>query len=61
MSPCSRVNTKVANSLQRYAAGTKAILDSYFSGREDYRPEDLIVHKGDYATKAYGQREKKSA
>jgi len=46
---------------KRYAAGTKAILDSYFSGREDYRPEDLIVHKGDYATKAYGQREKKSA
>jgi formate dehydrogenase len=44
---------------KRYAAGTKAILDSYFSGREDYRPEDLIVHKGDYATKAYGQREKK--
>lgn len=41
----------------RYAAGTKAILDSYFSGREDYRPQDLIVHKGDYATKAYGQRE----
>ena len=44
---------------QRYAEGTKAILDSYFSGREDYRPEDLIVHKGDYATKAYGQREGK--
>ncbi|KAK5132348.1 hypothetical protein LTR08_009183 [Meristemomyces frigidus] len=43
----------------RYAAGTKAILDSYFSGREDYKPEDLIVHKGDYATKAYGQREGK--
>ncbi|KAH8717003.1 D-isomer specific 2-hydroxyacid dehydrogenase [Phaeosphaeriaceae sp. PMI808] len=41
---------------QRYAAGTKAILDSYFSGRQDYRPQDLIVHKGDYATKAYGQR-----
>ena len=41
---------------QRYAAGTKAILDEYFSGRENYRPEDLIVHKGDYATKAYGQR-----
>ncbi|KAE8142928.1 hypothetical protein BDV38DRAFT_293397 [Aspergillus pseudotamarii] len=40
----------------RYAEGTKNILDSYFSGREDYRPEDLIVHKGDYATKAYGQR-----
>jgi len=40
----------------RYAAGTKAILDEYFSGRENYRPQDLIVHKGDYATKAYGQR-----
>jgi formate dehydrogenase len=40
----------------RYAAGVKSILESYFSGREDYRPEDLIVHKGDYATKAYGQR-----
>jgi formate dehydrogenase len=45
--------------LQRYAAGTKAILDSYWSGRNDYRPEDLIVHQGDYATKAYGQRNKK--
>lgn len=41
---------------KRYADGTKAILDEYFSGRENYRPEDLIVHKGDYATKAYGQR-----
>lgn len=40
----------------RYAQGTKNILESYFSGREDYRPEDLIVHKGDYVTKAYGQR-----
>lgn len=40
----------------RYANGTKDILESYFSGREDYRPQDLIVHKGDYATKAYGQR-----
>ncbi|KFZ14281.1 hypothetical protein V501_03312 [Pseudogymnoascus sp. VKM F-4519 (FW-2642)] len=44
---------------KRYADGTKAILDSYLSGREDYRPEDLIVHKGDYATKAYGDRAKK--
>ncbi|QSS50372.1 NAD-dependent formate dehydrogenase AciA/Fdh [Histoplasma capsulatum var. duboisii H88] len=40
----------------RYAAGTKAILESYFSGKYDYRPEDLIVHAGDYATKSYGQR-----
>lgn len=41
---------------KRYATGTKNILQSYFSGKHDYRPEDLIVHKGDYATKAYGQR-----
>lgn len=40
----------------RYAAGTKAILDSYWSGRHDYRKEDLIVIGGDYATKAYGMR-----
>ena len=33
-------------------------LTSYFSGKHDYRPEDLIVHNGDYATKAYGQRNK---
>ncbi|KAL9098057.1 MAG: hypothetical protein Q9163_006206 [Psora crenata] len=45
---------------KRYAEGTKNILDSYFSGRFDYRPEDLIVKDGDYATKAYGQRDKKS-
>jgi formate dehydrogenase len=43
---------------KRYAAGVKSILDSYLSGREDYRPEDLIVHKGDYATRAYGDRKK---
>jgi len=41
---------------KRYADGTKAILDEYFSGRQNYRAEDLICHKGDYATKAYGQR-----
>ena len=38
------------------SSATKQILDEYFSGRENYRPQDLIVHKGDYATKAYGQR-----
>lgn len=42
----------------RYAQGTKAILESYFSGRHDYKPEDLIVKDGDYVTKAYGQRQK---
>ncbi|KAL2867261.1 formate dehydrogenase [Aspergillus lucknowensis] len=46
------------NAQIRYANGTKAILDSYFSGRHDYRPEDLIVKDGDYVTKAYGQRYK---
>ena len=40
----------------RYSQGTKDILEQYFSGKHNYRPEDLIVHKGDYATKAYGQR-----
>ena len=43
---------------KRYADGVKSILDEYFSGRENYRAQDLIVHKGDYATKAYGQRSK---
>ncbi|ROW02957.1 hypothetical protein VSDG_01893 [Cytospora chrysosperma] len=41
---------------KRYADGTKAILESYLTGKHDYRPEDLIVINGDYATKAYGQR-----
>ncbi|KAI6093138.1 formate dehydrogenase [Hypoxylon rubiginosum] len=41
---------------KRYAAGTKAILESYLTGKHDYRPEDLIVRDGDYVTKAYGQR-----
>jgi len=44
---------------KRYAEGTKKIIDSYLSGRHDYNPTDLIVHGGDYATKAYGQREAK--
>ncbi|KAI9772837.1 MAG: formate dehydrogenase (NAD+) [Geoglossum simile] len=43
---------------KRYAVGTKRIIESYLSGKEDYKPEDLIVHKGDYATKSYGQRGK---
>ncbi|KAF5092978.1 hypothetical protein D0Z03_002608 [Geotrichum reessii] len=43
----------------RYAAGVERILESYFSGKHDYCPEDIIVIDGDYATKAYGQREKK--
>lgn len=43
----------------RYANGVKNILESYFTGKKDYRPEDIIVIDGDYATKAYGQRSKK--
>ncbi|KID87641.1 formate dehydrogenase [Metarhizium guizhouense ARSEF 977] len=45
---------------KRYADGTKAILQSYLSGKHDYRPEDLIVHKGSYATRAYGKDKKTS-
>ncbi|UKZ72914.1 hypothetical protein TrVFT333_000551 [Trichoderma virens FT-333] len=43
---------------KRYADGTKAILESYLTGKHDYRPQDLIVYGGDWATKSYGQREK---
>lgn len=43
---------------QRYAAGTKSILESYFSGKRDYRPQDLIILEGKYATQAYGKESK---
>lgn len=43
---------------KRYADGTKRLLESYLSGKHDYKPEDLIVIGGDYATKAYGERAK---
>lgn len=42
----------------RYAAGTKQILDNWFYNKPQ-TPADIIVENGDYATKAYGQREKK--
>lgn len=42
----------------RYAEGVKNILTSYFTGKHDYRPQDVIVINGDYATKAYGERKK---
>lgn len=44
---------------ERYAAGTKKILESYLSGKHDYNSDDIIVIDGHYATKAYGQRETK--
>lgn len=40
----------------RYSEGVKNILESYFSKRFDYRPQDVIVSNGKYTTKAYGQR-----
>ncbi|KAF8471964.1 putative formate dehydrogenase [Kalaharituber pfeilii] len=43
----------------RYAQGTRKILESYFSGKRDYNPTDLIVIDGEYATKAYGSGAKK--
>jgi len=39
----------------RYAAGTKQILENYFTGKPQ-TPSDVIVENGSYATKAYGQR-----
>jgi formate dehydrogenase len=38
----------------------QSILESYLSGKHDYRPQDLIVYQGDYATKSYGERAKAS-
>lgn len=43
----------------RYAKGVEEILTQYFEGTHDYAPQNIIVIDGDYATKAYGQREKK--
>lgn len=40
----------------RYARGTKQIIECYLNGDTGYRPEDLIVRGGKYATRAYGQR-----
>ncbi|KAK9450502.1 uncharacterized protein V1518DRAFT_414006 [Limtongia smithiae] len=38
----------------RYAEGTKSIIATYFAGTKEYRPQDLIVIDGAYATRAYG-------
>lgn len=40
----------------RYANGVKDILEEYFNKTYNYRPQDVIVIDGDYATRAYGQR-----
>jgi len=44
---------------RRYADGTKDILKRFFAG-EKQEPANLIVENGDYATKAYGQRNTKT-
>ncbi|KAG7662064.1 uncharacterized protein J8A68_004452 [[Candida] subhashii] len=41
---------------ERYAKGVENILQEYFNKTYNYRPQDIIVIDGDYATKAYGQR-----
>nr|XP_018267095.1 formate dehydrogenase [Kwoniella dejecticola CBS 10117]OBR89253.1 formate dehydrogenase [Kwoniella dejecticola CBS 10117] len=43
----------------RYANGAKDIIQRYLAGKEQ-EPANLIVIDGDYASKAYGQREKKA-
>lgn len=40
---------------KRYAAGVKTILENFLDGK-DQTPSDVIVHNGEYATKAYGVR-----
>ncbi len=42
----------------RYSLGVKNILTSYFSGKFDYRPQDIILLHGEYATRAYGADKK---
>lgn len=45
----------------RYAAGVQSILESYFTGKLDYRPQDIILLNGAYATKSYGADKKVEA
>lgn len=44
---------------RRYAEGTQEILKRFFNG-EKQEPANLIVENGEYATKAYGQRNTKT-
>ncbi|CAI4824556.1 ATM_1a_G0053820.mRNA.1.CDS.1 [Saccharomyces cerevisiae] len=43
---------------QRGTLGVKNILNGYFSKKFDYRPQDISVQNGSYATRAYGQKNK---
>lgn len=38
----------------RYSLGVKNILTSYFNKTFDYRPQDIILLNGQYATRSYG-------
>ncbi|CCH45364.1 hypothetical protein BN7_4946 [Wickerhamomyces ciferrii] len=42
------------NAQARYSAGVEQILTSYFTGKFDYRPQDIILLDGEYGTKSYG-------
>ncbi|KAK9456950.1 hypothetical protein V1511DRAFT_495751 [Dipodascopsis uninucleata] len=42
----------------RYANGTKNIIETFLSGSKNYRPQDLIVIDGHYATRSYGNDKK---
>ncbi|CDK25180.1 unnamed protein product [Kuraishia capsulata CBS 1993] len=42
----------------RYAKGTQSILESFFTKKYDYRPQDVILLNGKYKTKAYGENKK---
>ena len=52
-SPLLRTDAQI-----RYANGAISILDNWLNGKAQV-PANVIVENGDYATKAYGQREKK--
>lgn len=42
---------------KRYADGTKEIIQNFIDGKQQ-NPANLIVENGEYATKAYGERQK---
>ncbi|CAI4808224.1 BAF_collapsed_G0054060.mRNA.1.CDS.1 [Saccharomyces cerevisiae] len=47
----------VGNAMTVHISGTSLDAQkSYFSKKFDYRPQDIIVQNGSYATRAYGQK-----
>jgi formate dehydrogenase len=51
----SHMSATSLDAQKRYVAGTKSILESYLSGKQD-----LIVKNGDYAMKAYREQTNKA-